>query len=371
MPEPAVRVDHQAVGRNVVQRAPDPGGDQFGRLHLGALDVDHAQAQPLVPPVLLDQPQVVQALAGEFEDDLVHARRVYRGEQEVVVALPGRPRVPVAVAHVQGPGDRHAVGHDVHRLDRQLDLFRVPGQERLVDLQQVGAGCGQLPRLGVEPAGQRPDQVARFGVGLVTDPPGQRERPGEGELDRPVGELAGKPEILGQAEPGAGPGQLRQRPADLGLVVVEVVGLAALRDLHAGNPGQEVVHVVISAQLAVGHDVDAGQLLILDRRLDGHLVDLGEVLRADPPLVVLGLQPLQPFRHGVGTNHGGRQQDGVLLLRRHGDQSLACAVSVVMLDPGRWRNGVNSTPKPRRLATSCSSGPFTQLTTEPSYLPGP
>jgi hypothetical protein len=42
-----------------------------------------------------------------------------------------------------------------------------------------------------------------------------------------------------------------------------------------------------------------------------------------------------------------------------------------MFEPGRWRNGANWTPKPRRLATSWSSGPFTQLTTEPSYLPGP
>ena len=195
------------------------------------------------------------------------------------------------------------------------NLVRVPGQERLVDLQQVGAGLGQFPRLGVEPTCQRADQLARLGVGPVADPPGQRERAGEGELDRLVGELAGEPEIVGQAEPGAGlgaAGQLGQRPGDLGLVVVEVVGLGVLRDLHAGYPGQEVVHVVVPAQLAVGHDVDAGQLLVLDRRLDGHLVDLGEVLRADPALVVLGLQPLQPFRYGIGAHHGGRQQHSVL-----------------------------------------------------------
>jgi hypothetical protein len=42
-----------------------------------------------------------------------------------------------------------------------------------------------------------------------------------------------------------------------------------------------------------------------------------------------------------------------------------------MFEPGRCRNGVNWTLYPRRLATSCSSGPLTQLTTEPSYLPGP
>src|SRR5690242_21198676 len=46
-----------------------------------------------------------------------------------------RSRVPVAVAHVQRPADRDVLGHDVDRLDRQVDLLGVPGQERLVDLQ--------------------------------------------------------------------------------------------------------------------------------------------------------------------------------------------------------------------------------------------
>ena len=270
--------------------------------------------------MLPDQPQVVQALAGELQDDLVHPGGLDRGEQEVVVPLPGRPRVPVAVAHVQRPADRHVLGHDVDRLDRQLDLLGVPGQERLVDLQQAGAGRGQLPRLGVEPAGQRADQVARLGVGVVADPPGQRERPGEGELDRLLRQLPGEAEVVGQGQarrPCAGfVGELGQRMGDFGVVVVEVVGLGPLRDVHPGDPGQEVVHVVVPAQLAVGHDVDAGQLLVLDRRLDGHLVDLGHVLRADPALVVLGLQPLQPLRHGVRAHHGRRQQYGAR--RLHG-----------------------------------------------------
>ena len=88
--------------------------------------------------------QVVQALAGELQDDLVHPGGLDRGEQEVVVALPGRPRVTVAVAHVQRPGGVDTLGDDVDRLDRQLDLLRVAGQERLIDLQQAGAGRGQL-----------------------------------------------------------------------------------------------------------------------------------------------------------------------------------------------------------------------------------
>ena len=88
------------------------------------------------------------------------------GEQEVVVPFPGRPGVPVAVADVQRPADRHAVGHDVDRLDGEGGLFRVV---------EAGNGCrsGRMaasawrPRLGVEPGGQRADQVGGLAVGAV------------------------------------------------------------------------------------------------------------------------------------------------------------------------------------------------------------
>jgi len=39
-------------------------------------------------------------------------------------------------------------------------VLRVPGQEGLVDLQEVRAGRGEFAGLGVEPAGERADQVA-------------------------------------------------------------------------------------------------------------------------------------------------------------------------------------------------------------------
>ena len=224
--------------------------------------------------------------------------------------LPGRPRVPVAVADVQRPGDVDVLSDDVDRLHGQLDVLGVPGQERLVDLQEVGAGRGQGAGLGVEPAGQRTDQVAGVVIGLVADPAGQRERAGEGELDRLLGELTGELVVIGQVQAGIGVGLLGERPGDLGVVVVEVVGLGPLRDVHAGDPGQEVVHVVVAAQLPVGDDVDAGQFLVLDRGLDRDLVDLGQVLGADPALVVLGLQAFQPFRDRVRAHDGGRQEHG-------------------------------------------------------------
>src|SRR5262249_25654736 len=122
--------------------------------------------------------------------------------------------------------------------------------------------------------------------------------------------------------------------------------------------------------------------LVLDRRLDGHVVDLVQVLCADAPLVVVGLEPLQPLRDRVRADHRGRQQQrlqgvgsgpvtpgpGGGLGSCHRGQSLTSAVSVFTLAPG---SGANWTLKPRRLPVRASSGPLTQLTTEPSYLPGP
>ena len=64
------------------------------------------------------------------------------------------------------------------------------------------------------------------------------------------------------------------RMADVGVVVVVVEGLGEVRDLDARDARQEVVDVVVAAQLAVRDDVDAGPLLVLQRGLDGHLVDL-------------------------------------------------------------------------------------------------
>src|SRR4029077_6300000 len=59
-------------------------------------------------------------------------------------------------------------------------------------------GGGQRGGFGVGSAGQRADQVAGPFVGAVADPAGQRERAGEGELDRMAGEVAGGLGVTGQ-----------------------------------------------------------------------------------------------------------------------------------------------------------------------------
>src|SRR5206468_6474529 len=79
-------------------------------------------------------------------------------------------------------------------------------------------------------------------------------------------------------------------------------------DLHAGQPQRKIVDHVVPPQLPVGHDVDPGHLLILDRRLDGQVMDLVQVMAADPPLEVVVLDALEPPGHRVTTDDSSRQQ---------------------------------------------------------------
>jgi len=102
---------------------------------------------------------------------------------------------------VQRPLDVHAVHHDVDRLDRGGDLFRVAGQERLIDLQQPRPARGEGPGLRVERAGHASTSPSARGT-LARTRRGERERPGEGELDRTGALRGGEREVVGQAQRG-------------------------------------------------------------------------------------------------------------------------------------------------------------------------
>jgi hypothetical protein len=60
-------------------------------------------------------------------------------------------------------------------------------------------------------------------------------------------------------------------------------------------------------QLAVAHDVDAGDFLIFDRRLARGLVHIIEIVAADPARQEVVLRALQPGWHRVAANNCGRQ----------------------------------------------------------------
>src|SRR5207245_2108696 len=92
------------------------------------------------------------------------------------------------------------------------------------------------------------------------------------------------------------------------VVDVVVASLRGVVDLHPGQPHREVVDHVVPAQLAVGDEIDAGDLLVLDRRLDRHVVDLVEVMAADATLEEVVLHALEPAGHGVTADDGGGKQ---------------------------------------------------------------
>ena len=162
----------------------DARGDDLDRLHLGALDVDARPARAPGPSRSARSAPGRRRPCGRTPAAAGRPGVEHRREQEVVVALPQRAGVPVAVADVQRPGGRHALGDDVDGLDRQLAPARGsrPGTARPSAAARA-PGRGQRARLGVEHPGESP-APARPGPGRrsLRQPPGQRERPGQREL---------------------------------------------------------------------------------------------------------------------------------------------------------------------------------------------
>ncbi len=128
--------------------------------------------------------------------------------------------------------------------------------------------------------------------------------------------------FVGQAERAG-----RQLRADDALVEVVVEALRPVIDLDAGQPLGEVVDHVVALQLAVGDDVDAGDLLILDRRLARRFVHVVEIVAADLALQVVVLGALEPGGHRVAADDGGGQEG----------QSHACLVARCRVEDLRLR----------------------------------
>src|SRR5581483_4669843 len=86
VPQAAVRIDDQPVGRYDVERPADPTGDNLRRFELVALHVDDPEPDLPVPSVFGQQREVVVPFAGEFEGEPVDPGVEDGGEQEGVVS---------------------------------------------------------------------------------------------------------------------------------------------------------------------------------------------------------------------------------------------------------------------------------------------
>ena len=117
-------------------------------------------------------------------------------EQRPVRPVPDGPRAVVSEAHVHADIGIHALDRPGDHLEERLGCAGMAGEAGLVELDEVDAGGDERPELGVDDR----DQGGGHVVATVVDRPaidaaGQRERAGNGHLDRRRGELA-EPAIL-------------------------------------------------------------------------------------------------------------------------------------------------------------------------------
>src|SRR3989454_10042355 len=117
LPEAAIGVEPELVGRDGLEQPPDALGDLGRRLGAERLHVDDAGAELLVGRELLPEPDVVQAAVGILEHDLRGREIVQRGIDIAKVAHRSEgPTVQVAEADVDRDLRVHAIDGAVHAL---------------------------------------------------------------------------------------------------------------------------------------------------------------------------------------------------------------------------------------------------------------
>ena len=298
MHEAAIGIDDEPFGRQDLERPPNAIGDDAGRFDVVALDVDDPETQRERQPELVEQLQVLVAAPRELERDRMHLRFRDRRKQIAVAAFPRRLSVSVAVTDVQRESRVDRIHHRVDRAHRPRQIFREAGIVRLVDLQIRHARPRELAQLEVHHAREVEREGFLGGIVLILNALDERMRARDGHLRAAVRKTAEEPRFLDEAQRA----RRKLRPHDA-VVVVVVEPLRPEIDLHAGQPLREVVDHVVALELAVRNDVDAGDLLVLDRALADRVVHLVEVVAADAPLQVIVLRPLQPLGHRVAADH--------------------------------------------------------------------
>ncbi len=288
---------------------------------------------PRIASELEQGAELAGAGRGELQHELVdvHPRQV--GRQRIVGAFQQRALLPAPVppADVQPEAHAvHALDHAVEEIDRELQLLgRVLargqrgaherqrlalgedqlGQDRLVELDEVGAGVSQLAALLAQHADDVLAELLLAGVdpaGDLLDPHGARQQVGSGkrDLDRPVRVLAQEPVLVERQRPAArdpahaggvldregGHVERLQDALEARLVLDDVEHLGEGDQAHAlelvGDEGVEVV----AALLPVGDDVDAGLLLEVEQAADGLVGDAVEVVAGDHAVLLAALR---------------------------------------------------------------------------------
>ena len=119
-------------------------------------------------------------------------------------------------------------------------------------------------------------------------------RTGDTDLCLAIGVHAQKAKIVGQSQRTAG-----EFSKHFAIIKIVIKLFRRAVELYTGKAFHEVVDHVVPPQFAVGDDVDSGHFLVFNGCLHCCVVNLVEVLPADAPRMVFGLQALQPPRHGI------------------------------------------------------------------------
>src|SRR5581483_10728420 len=294
--------------------------------------VDDADAQLKLGIEFLEQVQIFAAAARELQRQLLDVG-FHDGREEITIAaFPGRLPVAVAVADVHGDLGIHAFDHGVQHLDAPGEIFGETGIIGLIDLDVACAGLYQRLHFQVHHATDVHGKSLFAGVILIANALDQAVGAGEADLGAAFGE--GLQELEIGHQPKRCHGELALHHA-----VVEVVVKLFRRavNLDAGQTLDEIIDHVVAARLAVGDDVETCDFLVLDGSFSGGIVDLVQIVAADAAGEILGLQALEPARHGIAADHGYRE----CWIHGRITRAVSCRgrMYVILFDSGRGRSG--------------------------------
>jgi hypothetical protein len=251
-----------------------------------------------------------------FQRDLIDGAGGEHGKRLLVLApFRAEPCLPlpvgidaVAVADVHRRGAAESGDGAIQRRDAPgLHVVHVDVVGRLVELDHVDARGLELARFVVQQRRERHGERRPVAVVLVGHGIDDGHGAGQGELELPRRVCAGE----------AGLGLVHRsrachrsdHPRAVGLVAVGADADAlAVDEIEPGQSLQEPVHEVLARLLALGDDVDAGRLLVLEREPRGVALGLGEAFfGVGPPCRPQRLRLGEPGRLGQAARDGGFQ----------------------------------------------------------------
>jgi hypothetical protein len=261
-------------------RRADPRRDGLRALGLHVREVEHAQDHLLRGELLEDRG--VEARLRRLDRDLFRRCRIELGEEGVAVRLlvDDRRVAEAGVERERGAGD--AFERALDRLECVLPRVLGAGlQVGLVDLHDVGSRGDEIAQFLVHRLRvcqrERPEILVVVVLRLLA----HRERPRDGDADRPLGQTAQELRVAHLHRPGPPdpPHHARHRVR----VPRPIERCSGLVEVEAVERVRKAVRVALAPNLAVGDDVDSGFFHVADGQPGGVVLCLDEPLLVDPP----------------------------------------------------------------------------------------